>query len=175
MTVMQEVIAGVLLLFIKMGRSWPLFLYFRLFSIFTVQLEDKILPMAGQDSNRGSLVLSLPTEPPHLPIVGVLTAHNQEASLMPKASTEVIVTKLCRFVVELFVGSKGLLSLTSLTIVVFEPPLAPSTSTITFLPQLTLSQDPLMAMEARYLRLSSFVCNQSRLNFIHIKIKGRLS
>ena len=54
----------------------------------------------------------------------VLLAHNQEASLMAKAATEVIVTKLCRFVVELFVGSKGLLSLTSLTIVLFEPPLA---------------------------------------------------
>ena len=43
---------------------------------------------------------------------------------MPKASTEIIATKLCRFVVELYVESKGLLSLTSLTIVLFEPPLA---------------------------------------------------
>ena len=32
--------------FLKMGHSWPLFLYFRLFFL-NVQVVDKILPMLG--------------------------------------------------------------------------------------------------------------------------------
>ena len=31
----------------KMGYSWPLYLYFRLFCILIPQLVDKILPMTG--------------------------------------------------------------------------------------------------------------------------------
>ena len=56
------------LTFLKMGHSWPIFLYFCL-NYLNVQLVDEILPMSRSELPMSvSEVTALPTEPQTLPM-----------------------------------------------------------------------------------------------------------